>query len=94
MSRDALAILQCFALQNAACTSGSRYELSAGPCLMLLRQTHLVCCERKGSARLFFQSSSSLKCCSFMAGEVLESGVAAWLQVPVSLLGILEELVT
>lgn len=29
-----------------------------------------------------------------MAGEVLESGMAAWLQLPVSLLGILEELVT
>ena len=58
------------------------------------KEQYLVCRERKGSARLFFQSSSSLKCCSFKAGGVLEDGTAAWLQLPVSLLKTLEEPVT
>lgn len=59
--------------------------------LTVMFATDLVSCERKGSARLFFQSSSSLKCCSFTAGGVLEGRKAAGLQLPVSLLKTVEQ---
>lgn len=51
----------------------------------------LVSCERKGNARLFFQSFSSLKCCSFTAGGVMEGRKAAGLPFPVSLLNTVEQ---
>ena len=79
--------IQAGASKAATCTAGTdiRGSLRAQQVSDWGKVPDRVSCERKGSAMLFFQSSSSLKCCSFTAGEVSVSCRGVRLQLSVLL---------